>query len=141
MQGFVDTNIFLRYLLNDIPQQADVVEEILREAARGDLRLWTNSMVIAEIVWTCESYYGLPRGEIRDKVLMILNTPGLNVEDEGLAAKAVILYAEKRIDFIDAYNFCWMKDRKILDAYTFDRRHYSRLEGIEVHVPGKERGQ
>jgi len=34
VQGFVDTKIFLRYLLNDIPDQADAVEQILREVAK-----------------------------------------------------------------------------------------------------------
>ena len=68
MRAFVDTNLFLRYLLNDIPQQADAVEEILREAAEGKVEPWTNPMVIAEIVWTLQSYYELPRDEIRDKV-------------------------------------------------------------------------
>jgi predicted nucleic acid-binding protein len=31
-----------------------------------------------------------------------------------------------------------MKDRRILDIYTFDKRHYRRLEGIRVNVPGEE---
>jgi predicted nucleic-acid-binding protein len=137
MRVFIDTNLFLRYLLNDIPQQADAVEEILEKAAEGKLELWANPMVIAEIVWTCESYYELPRDKIRDKVLMILNTPGLAVEDEDLVAEAAILYAEKGVDFIDAYNACWMRDRGIPDIYTFDKGHYRRLEEIRVHVPGE----
>jgi len=137
MRAFVDTNLFLRYLLNDIPQQADAVEEILREAAEGKVEPWTNPMVIAEIVWTLQSYYELPRDEIRDKVLMILSTPGLYVEDGDLVAEAVVLFAEKGVDFIDAYNACWARDRGVRDVYTFDRRHYRRLEGIRVHVPGE----
>jgi predicted nucleic-acid-binding protein len=138
MRVFVDTNLFLRYLLNDIPQQADAVEEMLKEAIEGRLELWTNPMVIAEIVWTCESYYELPKEEIRDKVLMILNTPGLWVEDHDLVAEAILLFAEKNVDFIDAYNACWARDRGISDIYTFDRKHYRRLEGIRVHTPGGE---
>ena len=30
---FADTNLFLRYLTNDVPAQADAVEELLRQAA------------------------------------------------------------------------------------------------------------
>ena len=42
------------------------------------------------------------------------------------------------VDFIDAYNASWMNDRRILDIYTFDKKYYTRLEGISVHVPGEE---
>lgn len=70
---FIDTNVILRYLLNDIPEQADAAEALFKAAAKGDLALKTNAMVIAELVWTCESYYELPKDEIRDKVLAILN--------------------------------------------------------------------
>ena len=95
-------------------------------------------MVIAELVWTCESYYGLSKEEIRDKVLAILNTPGLEVENKDLIAEAVLLYTERNIDFIDAYNGCWMRAQGINEVYTFDESHYRRLEpeGIKVLVPG-----
>lgn len=136
---FVDTNILLRYLLDDIPEQADAAEAIIKEAAAGKLTLQTNVMVIAELVWTCESYYSLPKEEIRDKVLMILNTPGLEVEDKDFIAEAILLYVDRNVDFIDAYNGCWMRAQGITQVYTFDESHYRRLEGIEVLVPGAQR--
>jgi len=92
-------------------------------------------MVIAEIVWTCESYYGLPKEEIRDKVLMILNTPGLKVENSDLLAEAALLYADKNVDFIDAYNASWMRAQGVRRVYTFDKRHYEWMEEIAISVP------
>ena len=50
---FADTNLFLRHLTNDVPEQADAVEGLLQKAAAGELVLVSNSMVVAEIVWTC----------------------------------------------------------------------------------------
>ena len=135
---FLDTNVILRYLLDDIPEQADAAEAIIKQAIAGKLTLRTNAMVIAELVGTCESYYGLTKEEIRDKVLAILNTPGLEVEGKDLIAEAVLLYAERNIDFIDAYNGCWMRAQGMSEVYTFDESHYKRLEpeGIRVLVPG-----
>ncbi|RMF86682.1 MAG: hypothetical protein D6736_14535, partial [Nitrospinota bacterium] len=78
---FADTNLFLRYLTNDVPAQADAVEQLLQRAATGEILLVTNSLVIAEIVWTLESFYGLTREAVKEKVLAILNTPGLEVGD------------------------------------------------------------
>ena len=135
-EAFIDTNLLLRFLLNDLPQQADAVEDLLKSAAEGSVILRTNVMVIAELVWTCESFYKLSKQEIRDKVVMILNTPGLRVENHDLLLQAALLYADQNIDFIDAYNGCWAKDKRISLMYSFDQRHYRRIPGITVEAPG-----
>jgi uncharacterized protein len=135
--AFADTNLFLRYLTNDVPEQADAVEGLLRRAGAGEVKLVTNSLVIAEIVWTLESFYGLSREDVQRKVLAILNTPGLQVADATLVLQAVLWHAEKNVDFIDAYNAAWLLAQGIHTAYTFDRKHFSRLEGISALAPGE----
>jgi len=135
---FADTNLFLRYLTNDVPAQAEAVEQVLRRAAAGEFVLVTNSLVMAEIVWTLETFYQLPRPSITEKVLAILNTPGLEVTEGDLMLQAVTWYAEKNIDCIDAYNGAWMRGIGLQMACTFDRRHFSRLEGVTVLVPGTD---
>jgi predicted nucleic-acid-binding protein len=134
---FADTNLFLRYLTNDVPAQADAVEQLLQRASAGEITLAINSLVIAEIVWTLESYYGLARDSIKDKVLAILNTPGIEAAEGDLLLEAVFWYADKRIDFIDAFNAAWLLAQGLTTACTFDRKHFSRIEGIRVQVPGE----
>lgn len=137
-RAFIDTNLFLRYLTNDIPEQADRVEDLLQRAALGEVVLVTTSLVIAEIIWTLGSFYKLPRDQIRDRVLAILNTPGLEVAEADLLIEAVTNYAAKNVDFIDAYNAAWMVQQQLSTAYTFDRKHFSRFENIVVKTPGEE---
>lgn len=132
---FVDTNLFLRFLTNDVPAQADAVEELLRQAGQEKVTLVTNGIVIAEIVWTLESYYGLDRDDIQNKVLAILGTPGLEVIESNLILKSIIWYAEKNVDFIDAYNAAWMDEQGIGRIYTFDQKHFSRFDDLEVLSP------
>ena len=132
---FADTNLFLRYLTDDVPAQADAVEKLLHRASAGDIILVTNSLVIAEIVWTLESYYGLARDDIKDKVLAIFNTSGLEVADGDLLLQAIFWYADKNIDFIDAFNAAWLLSQELTSIYTFDRKHFSRVEGITVLSP------
>ena len=129
---FVDTNIFLRYLTNDIPEQAAVFEEALRKAARGEIRLVTSPLTIAEIVWTLESFYHLDRQAIQRNILAIASTDGLEVEDGELVMQAVIWYAEKNVDYIDAYHAAWLLDRGVDTVLTFDMKHFSRLEGVRA---------
>jgi predicted nucleic-acid-binding protein len=133
---FADTNLFLRYLTNDVPAQADLVEALLQRAAKGQLHLVTTALVIAEIVWTLESFYEVSKKDIQLKVLAILNTEGLKVEGDDLILQAIGLYAEKNVDFIDAYNAAWMLKSEVKKACTFDQKHFSRFEGIVAEPPG-----
>jgi predicted nucleic acid-binding protein len=133
--GFADTNLFLRYLTDDSPEQAEAFEQILRRAANGELTLVTNALVMAEIVWTLESFYHLPPEQVQDKVLAILNTPGLDVIDSKLVVQAILWHVEKSVDFIDAYNAAWMINQGIDTIFTFDRKHFERFEIFNVVVP------
>ena len=131
---FVDTNIFLRFLVNDIPQQADACEAIFRRAVAGEEALYTTDMVIAEIVWVLESYYDLSRSEVRTKVEKILNTQNLTCDSKETIICALVLYDEKRIDYIDAYNACIIAVKGIDEIYSYDR-HYDRLSWLKRIEP------
>jgi uncharacterized protein len=133
---FIDTNLFLRYLTNDLPDQADSVEKLLHQAEAGELQLVTNCLVVAELVWTLESFYKLESAVIQDQLFAILNTPGLEIEDSNILFQALLWYIEKRVDFIDAYNAAWMQNRGIQTVFTFDRKHFSRFDGLSVRTPG-----
>lgn len=132
---FVDTNVFLRFLTADVKEQAQAVDRLLARAEVGEILLQTSALTIAEIVWTLDSYYELPRDEIREKIIAILNTPGLEVEGADLLAQAVVLYVDQNIDFIDAYNGIWMMDRGISAAVTFDVKHFRRIHGLTMVDP------
>lgn len=132
---FVDTNIFLRYLTNDVPDQAQAVDHLLERAEEGAFQLHTSVLTIAEIVWTLESYYELESEDVRDQIVAILNTPGLEVESSDLIAQAIILYADENIDFVDAYNGVWMKEKDLRSAITFDIKHFRRISGVTAHSP------
>lgn len=133
---FADTNLFLRYLTNDVPAQADAVEQLLQRASAREIVLVINSLVIAEIVWTLESYYGLARDSVKEKVLAILNTSGLEVVEGDLIVQAISWYADKGVDFIDAFNAAWLVKQGLTGIYTFDSKDFSRLEGIRIQIPG-----
>lgn len=132
---FADTNLFLRYLTNDVPAQADLVESLLHRAAKGKINLVTTSMVIAEIVWTLESYYELDKKEIQTMILGILNTDGLEVINSDLILQAIVHYTDKNVDFIDAFNAAWMVKNDVDKIYTFDQKHFNRFDGIVAELP------
>jgi len=122
---FIDTNIFIRYLTNDDPVKADRVEKLLSEAAAGKVRLVTAEMVLAEVVWALESFYGLKNVEVGSMVKAILATPGLEVLNSALVEKALEYYLAHSIDFVDGYIAAVMDKHKISDIYSYDKKHLS----------------
>ena len=129
---FVDTNVFLRFFTDDVPEQAAAAEALFRRAAIGEASLTTNSLVLAEIVWVLESYYGLPRKKVRECLLAVAHMDGLDLPEVDAVTEAAFAYETLGVDFIDAYNACWMRQRKLTRVATLDDKHFARLDWVEV---------
>jgi uncharacterized protein len=136
--AFADTNIFVRLLTLDEPEQAKAAIDLLQDAQVGKLRLVVNVITIAELVWVLERIYKLERSTVRRNILALQNTPGLEIEHPEWVGQAIDLYVTQNIDFGDALNISWMQAEGITTVYTFDRRHFSRVSGIDVRVPGQD---
>lgn len=134
-EALADTNLFIRWIERDDDHQTAAVERVFERVAAGALRLHITAVTLAEIAWVLESYYRAPKTKIRDFILTILNTRGIEFEESDLAQEAIALYAEKNMDFADAYYAAWMKSSGLKDIYTFDKKHFSRVSGVKVVVP------
>lgn len=131
---FVDTNIFLRFLVNDDPEKADACEALFQRAIAGKESLITSEMVIAEIVWVLESYYQLEKSDIQERVEKILNTPNLNCPNMENIINALSLYVERNIDYIDAFNSFLLITHRINELYSYDK-DFDRVEWLKRIEP------
>ena len=131
---FVDTNVFIRYMTDDFPEKTAACEKLFKRAFQNKETLFTTELVIAEIIWVLGSYYELSKDEVREKVEKILNTPNLFCPNKELILTALALYADKNIDYIDAYNALIIKEQKIATVYSFDK-HYERIAWIKRVEP------
>lgn len=66
--------------------------------------------------WTLLSYYKVPKAEVVEKVSVILGTESLFIPDKDALADALVLYARKNVDFIDAYDAVFMKDHGLRES-------------------------
>ncbi len=130
----IDTNLLVRYLINDDRKKAEAVDNLLDRAAKGEVRIIVPSVVIAELVWVLESFYQLKADAILELAEAIINTSGLDVTDKSTIISALRLYKSKNIDFIDAWIIEFAKERGVKTIYTFDKRHFRDIEGIEVII-------
>lgn len=131
----IDTNLLVRYLTWDDSQKAKAVDNLLSKAEKGELKIFIPSIVIAELVWVLESFYQMYSSEIAELVEAVLHTPGIEVTEKSIIASALKLYRTKKIDLIDAWIIEFAKDRGIKTIYTFDKKHFIDVSGIETKSP------
>jgi len=129
---FVDTNVFLRFLTRDDPAKADKARRLFASAMAGELVLETSLLVIAEIVWTLESFYGLSHDEVADHVTVILATPNLECPHKDLLLEALLAYTGRNVDFIDAYHAVSLGRQRDVSLATFDRKHLRRFPSLDL---------
>ena len=132
---FVDANVFLRFLTKDDPKKALAVRRLFERALKGEIVLCTNELVIAEIVWTLESYYKIQKSEVHDKLQILLQSDGLKIENGGLLSHALAYYKDLNVDFIDAYNAVWAQKRSMKKMVTYDRKHMKRFDFLSIEQP------
>jgi len=127
---FVDTNVFLRFFVRDVESFYQKAKELFEKAEKGEVKLETNDMVIAEIVWVFESYYDFSKAEIKEVIDTILETKNVKVANRVRVKEAIGLYALGKMDFIDAYNIAYIKAKDYKKVATFDVKHFKNVEGI-----------
>ncbi|MDR3000006.1 MAG: PIN domain-containing protein [Fibromonadaceae bacterium] len=106
-----DANAILRYILDDIPEQADIVEKIINE--RESLAL---PEVIAETVYILTKHYNIERKEAVENIIIFLNETNDKNEILRLALK---IFSETNFDFVDCILYA---NSKQYDIFTFDKK-------------------
>jgi predicted nucleic-acid-binding protein len=134
-RAVIDTNLLVRYLTEDDPSKANDVKRLLLKAKQEVIRLLIPSVVIAELVWVLQSFYKLERSEIVPLLNAILHTHGVEVSDKTVVSDAIAIYRDEAIDFIDAWIVAFAKAAEVRDIYTFDRKHFKGIDGIEMMHP------
>jgi len=131
---FIDTNLFLRYFTRDDEEKADDVLKLLKRVARNKEKVTTSPLVIFELVFTLESYYKVPRKEIKKLLQPLLNLRGLRLDFRDVFESALELYSQEKLSFADTFNACLMQKREIKEIYSFDE-DFDQVEGIDRVVP------
>jgi len=128
----LDTNVIIRYLVNDVPNKADDCEKLFNDARAGKVRLFVSDICVAELVWTLKSYFHLDNEDIYGKTVAIINTPGFYFSDEALLLDAITRLKEKNVDFADAYNASLAaRNGMKISSYDRDYRKFSDVTAVE----------
>ena len=112
----VDTNVLLRLLTRDDPEQGAAGEEFVRPGA------WVSHVVLAEVAWALESVYAVEAREIADTVEMLLEHESVAIQDPDVVRAAVASFrARPAVEFPDHLILEIARKAGHLPLGTFDR--------------------
>ena len=134
-KAFLDTSALLRLLVKDDEKKMNAVIALLQNAGKQGSYFSVLPVTMLEIVWVLEKVYKLDRRAVREFVEAIINTPQLKVEKEEVFRKALQIYAEKNVKFADAVMGYWGLSNGLSTVFTYDEKHFKRIDGLEVKKP------
>ncbi len=117
---FVDTDVFLRFLLDDHEEQAKTAQKYFEGAQNGEIELIVLPQVLLEVCYVLAKVYKVPKKQIVSKIKAILGSEYLSVIDRQNLYSAISLFENKNVDFVDAYIYSSAKNQKV-GILTFDK--------------------
>lgn len=117
---FVDTNIWLRYFLQDHEPHNEKSKKIIKGLEEGKYQGLTSALVIAEVIWTLDSFYEASKEEIVDRIESILSTPNLEIKNKSHLQRAIKLFSISKAEFIDCYNYVLSNYEGVQKVASFD---------------------
>ena len=131
MTAFVDTNVLIRHLTGDPPDQA---ARATRYLAGAD-ELLLPDLILAEVAYVLESFYEAPRAQVATTLRAVMAYPAIRVLDADLLQRAVEVYEFHRLDFADAYLVASAERTGVGVIASFDRS-IDRVTTVRREEPG-----
>ena len=131
LAGSVDTNVLVRLVTQDDPQQAQAVDRLLaRHAKKGEF-LFVPITVVLELEWVLRSKCKQTKAEFIGVISALLTMVEFSFEAEGALEQALVDYEEGVADFGEYMHLALSRAGKALPFWTFDRKAAKAL-GVQI---------
>ncbi|MBI3976637.1 MAG: PIN domain-containing protein [Chloroflexi bacterium] len=134
----LDTNLLIRYLTQDNPEQAARARALFEQAARGEITLYVSESVVVEVVQVLSSRvtYHLPRAEVQRHLGNILSLRGFKIPAKQTYRRALELWVNtpQVRDFVDALLVAQAERLQISAIASFDG-DFDRFSAIKRLAP------
>jgi predicted nucleic acid-binding protein len=97
----IDTNVIVRYLVQDHEKHAKAAGKLFDACDRGDMVIVVLPAVLAECVFVLESFYEHPRREISQALSHLISSPGVEIGKVAVHLDALNRYKATQVHFVD----------------------------------------
>lgn len=116
----VDTNVVLRYLLQDDENLYRRAREFFHRVRDAQENAYFPDGVIAECIYVLAGRYGVKRDEIAARLLELIAFRGVDPQNRRMLRTALDLYRSRNVDFVDAVVAATARERG-WRVFSFDR--------------------
>ncbi|MBO0664044.1 type II toxin-antitoxin system VapC family toxin [Jiella sp. MQZ9-1] len=127
----VDTNVLLRYLVADDPEQSARATSFF-SARTADDPAFVGLVVLVEMTWVLRRLYGFSRAEVHAVLVRMVETEGLVFEDEHVVAGLIHGDAAFRGELADHLIAHAASKAGCGQTFTFDAQAAKRVAGMEL---------
>jgi predicted nucleic acid-binding protein len=100
MKIFLDTNIWVRYLIDDSKQTEDC-DMLIRYIERGFLQPYTSNIVFLECVYVLEKLYGVSSSSLKEILDAMLETRSLTIYEKTDTQQALLWHKNLSVKYAD----------------------------------------
>jgi len=97
----VDTNVLVRFLVEDDPEQMERAKALLRKAVESDTPCYVSDVVLCELVWVLERTYKIKKLEIAGTLSRLLRARHLAFSSSDRLSRALEAYGSGPGGFAD----------------------------------------
>lgn len=97
----LDTNILVRYITQDDPQQSALATRFIEEKCSLEFPGFINHIVLCELVWVLNRCYKTDRMQSLQVIEQLLRTAQFQVQEPQIVWKALKLAQKGKADFAD----------------------------------------
>ena len=130
---FIDTNVWLRFLLQDVKEQGEDCIRLMKLVEAGQFRPYTSAIVLLELQYVLTVVYKIARRAVIEDIGTILETRGLVLLEKTNLKKAFALYRQAKTKLADCLIATALPDKMILCSYD---REFKNFKDLEVKTPG-----
>jgi predicted nucleic-acid-binding protein len=118
----IDTNVVLRFLLDDHATFSPKAKRFMQAVFNKDRAAALPAVVLVECVYVLEKFYRVPRNDIADNLSKLLTYPGIVNSDKAVLLKALKLYLHSGTDIVDCILAASSSEHSLVVSFDRDFR-------------------
>jgi len=127
----LDTNILVRWLVEDDHKQTASVQKLFESARAGELMLFVPSTVALELEWVMRSRYEFEKATVLAAFNALLETQEIEFQDEAALEHALDQYRAGAAEFADCLHAGISRAADRAPLLTFDNKA-ARSENVDM---------
>lgn len=132
MKIFIDTNLWVRFFIQDVADQYEMTKSLLARVEAGEVKAYTSTIVLLELQFVLQKLYKLSFEGVLEVFEIIQKVREMTIIEKTNFALALKYYRQYRIKFPDCLIASQLPKEIIL--ISFDEE-LSRIKEIMVKKP------